>query len=51
MRRTSVVAQAGMSRTLPRGWIVLGMIVSSWMLMAALWVATSQVFASVAATI
>ncbi len=51
MRRTSVVTQAGMSRTVPRGWIVLGMIVSSWMLVAALWVVTTQMFAFVAAAI
>lgn len=47
MRRTSV-AHAASAPHLPRGWVMLGAMLVSWMLVALLWSGGSQLFSFVA---
>jgi hypothetical protein len=51
MRRTTTAAQAIQISHFPRGWIVLGAAIASWMLVAAMWMATSQLFVYVSGAI
>ena len=51
MRRTTAVAQTSHGPQIPRGWIVLGAALASWMVVAVLWTGTSQLFSYVASAI
>lgn len=51
MRRSTAVAQSLHLSQIPRGWIVLGSALASWMLLAAMWTATSQLFSYVLAAV
>ena len=51
MRRNATSAQAAQISVLPRGWIVLGAALASWMLVAMLWTGTSQLFSFVLAAV
>lgn len=44
MRRTTAVAQVAHVHHVPRGWIVLGAALASWMVVAGLWTGMSQLF-------
>lgn len=44
MRRTTFASQPEVQLRLPRGWVILGAALASWMLMAALWTGLSQLF-------
>ena len=49
MRRTIAAAQAQRAMPLPRGWIVVGLALASWLLFAGIWAGMSQLFAFVLA--
>lgn len=51
MRHTPAVAHTSQALPIPRGWIVLGAALMSWMLVAALWTGTSQLFGYVSAAL
>ena len=51
MRRVAMHTQTHPEFALPRGWIVLGMALASWVVVVAMWSGMSQVFAFVAAAI
>lgn len=51
MRHNSSVSHAAHAFPIPRGWIVLGAALMSWMLVAAFWTGTTQLFAFVSARI
>jgi hypothetical protein len=51
MRRTTAVAHATQALPIPRGWIVLGAAMVSWMIVALLWTGGSQLFSYVSAAI
>lgn len=50
MRSNSMPAQTK-TAILPRGWIVLGMALASWLVVAAMWTAMSQTLDLVAAAV
>ena len=50
MRSTAMPAQAK-TAVLPRGWIIVGMALASWVVVAAMWTGMSQIFALVAAAV
>lgn len=49
MRRSTAKAQVQVmqARSIPRGWIVLGLAMMSWMLVVTLWSVASQLFGAV----
>jgi hypothetical protein len=51
MRRTTAVLHAQHPLPLPRGWIILGAALASWVLFVGLWVGTSQLYHVVLAAI
>ena len=51
MRSNSMPAQTKTAAILPRGWIVLGMALASWLVVAAMWTAMSQTLDLVAAAV
>ena len=50
MRSTAMPAQTR-TAAIPRGWIVLGMALASWLIVAAMWTGMSQIFGLVAAAV
>lgn len=51
MRRTPAVAHAAHVHHIPRGWIVLGAALASWMVVALLWAGASQVFSLIVSAV
>jgi hypothetical protein len=50
MRSTAMPAQAKVA-VLPRGWIIIGMALASWLVITAMWTGMTQIFALVAAVV
>jgi hypothetical protein len=50
MRSTGTPAQAK-AAVLPRGWIIVGMALASWLVVTAMWIGMSQIFALAAAAV
>lgn len=50
MRSNAMQAQTK-AAVLPRGWIVLGMALASWLVVAAMWTGMSQIFDLVVAAV
>lgn len=51
MRHTPAVAHTSQALPIPRGWIMVGAALMSWMFVAALWTGTSQLFSYVSAAL
>jgi len=51
MRRNSAIAKAAQVPQVPRGWIILGAALISWMLVAVLMTSMSQLFSFVSAAV
>tara|TARA_R110002124_G_scaffold63350_46_gene173587 strand:- start:1497 stop:1673 length:177 start_codon:yes stop_codon:yes gene_type:complete len=51
MRMTATTPQVTHGSGLPRGWIILGLTLVSWLVVAGAWVGLSQLFGFVAAAL
>jgi hypothetical protein len=51
MRPTVVESYTGSSRSIPRGWIILGAMTVSWAVLLALWFAGAQLFSLISASL
>lgn len=47
MRRSTAKAQVLQARPIPRGWVILGLALASWMFVATAWSVGSQLFGAV----
>lgn len=51
MRRAAIHTQTPSAVALPRGWIIVGAALASWLVVAAVWTGMSQIFWLVASAV